>query len=145
MMFEKKIEEPILIVLDECRAVFYLNKGKSLACDPGAGIKAREEHYGFIITTNYIGRGETRTTYKTTEKISGITTINGRLCIYEEGKSKPWEFTYLGTLLKVARFSNNESDRKFLEEKYGLKNIDKESIDEINRRLIEPKEIELKK
>ena len=47
--------------------------------------------------------------------------------------------------LKNARFSNDESDKSFLEEKYGLKVFDKESLNKINEGLEESQEIELKK
>ena len=98
-----------------------------------------------MTTKRLFWQGRKRCTYKTTEKISAITTINGRLCIFEEGKSKPWEFTLQGTFLNNARFSNDESDKRFLEEKYGLKVFDKESLNKINDGLRESQEIELKK
>lgn len=73
--------------------------------DPGS--KLQGEHYGFAIkisdgeSTDYVYR----TCYKTQRPIASVTTINGKICIFEKDKDNPWVVTGTGKVVQAATFN----------------------------------------
>ena len=95
------------------------------------GSKICGEHYGFAIKTS---DGEStdyvwRTCYKTQCPIASVTTINGKICIYEKGKINPWELSVTGRVFKAATF-NSFVDAEYLK---GFGITDAEQIKQLNQ------------
>lgn len=95
------------------------------------GSKIRGEHYGFTIKTS---DGESteyswETSYKTQCPIEAVTSINGKICIYEKGKINPWVVTGTGKVVQAATF-NPFVNAEYLK---GLGITDAEQIKQLNQ------------
>ena len=107
----------------------YSDIDRTLPVDPGS--KIRGEHYGFTIKTS---DGESteyswETSYKTQCPIEAVTSINGKICIYEKGKINPWELSVTGRVFKAATF-NSSADVEYLK---GFGVTDAEQIKQLNQ------------
>lgn len=102
---------------------------RPLPLDPGS--KLQGEHYGFAIkisdseSTDYVYR----TCYKTQRPIASVTTINGKICIYEKDKDNPWVVTGTGKVSQAATF-NLFVNAEYLKE---LGITDAEQIKQLNQ------------
>lgn len=128
--FPKQFKDEIVFGFTSGHQGFtYSDIDRTLPVDPGS--KIRGEHYGFTIKTS---DGESteyswKTSYKTQCPIEAVTSINGKICIYEKGKINPWELSVTGRVFKAATF-NSFADAEYLK---GFGVTDAEQIKQLNQ------------
>ena len=115
--------------------------------DPGSKIKG--EHYGFSIKTadGYETKYAKQRDYRTQGKITAVTTLNGKICIFEEHKLLPWEVTASGKVVRAAKFNPNRAEEvQYLKENFGITTVEEIALvnQEANEEL-NAKEIKLQK
>ncbi len=150
MKVEKKLDNPITIGFLYDKQLLYSSEfSKPLPVDPGSSFK--EKHYGFIFkyAENYQGIYTKEKRFKTQCEISSVTTINGKIYIYEKNKYLPWQISCTGNIVKVAMFrTNNADEKRYLKEAFGIekegeiKIVNKEAVEEIYNPDIKIKRIE---
>lgn len=145
---EKKFENPVILGFTYDRQIFDCEEfARSLPVNPGSKIKG--EHYGFSIKTadGYETKYAKQRDYRTQGKITAVTTLNGKICIFEEHKLLPWEVTASGKVVKAAKFNPNRAEEvQYLKENFGITTaeeialVNQEANEELNA-----KEIKLQK
>lgn len=119
---EKKFDNPVVLgFLYDKQLLTSDEYSKPLPINPGCKFKG--EHYGFVVkmSEGYDNFYSKEKRFKTQCKINAVTTLNGKICIFEENKYSPWELTSTGKVVKVAKFNaGRESEAQFLKENYGI-------------------------
>lgn len=116
-MKEPKIENPILIILNDKGVSYYINGMKEPQYITYK-VYFRNIMYGFIIISN-----GNKVEYQTHGTIYGlgINLKNNNIHIFEVGKTNPWVFNKNGELIRCAQFSNIDLyDKIYLQSQYGI-------------------------